>query len=344
MDAVADGLLPAEQAGELVLLVAAWVDPGTTRRDGGAAGEPRGDCRRDPRRARDRPGGARPASWSTCATARATPSTAASEVRIELGRDPHLPLSRSTRRSRRRGIPVPATRRRRRWSSCAPTTARSATRAAATGCPTRRCSTGCCAASTRADAERVRGICETVDFHGGRPWAVEVACWDLVGRALGEPLWRLLGGRRERLARVRLERRAAGAGRARAGASAQLRDARRAGDQAALPPRRLARRRRGRRGRARRRRARRSSIMVDANQGWRMPGDRTPRWDVATAAACARALERARRVLARGAAADRRRRRLRARCGGGRRCGSRPARWCARRTRRATWCSAAAST
>ena len=31
--------------------------------------------------------------------------------------------------------------------------------------------------------------------------------------------------------------------------------------------------------------------MVDANQGWRMPGDLTPRWDVETAAACARALE-----------------------------------------------------
>ena len=32
-------------------------------------------------------------------------------------------------------------------------------------------------------------------------------------------------------------------------------------------------------------------LMVDANQGWRMPGDRQPRWDVATAAQCARALE-----------------------------------------------------
>ncbi len=32
-------------------------------------------------------------------------------------------------------------------------------------------------------------------------------------------------------------------------------------------------------------------LMVDANQGWRMPGDRESRWDVATAAQCARALE-----------------------------------------------------
>src|SRR5205814_7571921 len=43
--------------------------------------------------------------------------------------------------------------------------------------------------------EVVRGVCETVDFHGGRPWVAEVAVWDLIGRALEVPLWRLLGGR-----------------------------------------------------------------------------------------------------------------------------------------------------
>ena len=47
--------------------------------------------------------------------------------------------------------------------------------------------------------EIVREVCETVDFHGGRPWAVEVAVWDLVGKALGAPLWQLLGGRSESL-------------------------------------------------------------------------------------------------------------------------------------------------
>src|SRR5437763_12675702 len=48
--------------------------------------------------------------------------------------------------------------------------------------------------------EAVRELCETVDFHGGRPWTAEVAVWDLVGRALDTPCWRLLGGRQERLA------------------------------------------------------------------------------------------------------------------------------------------------
>ncbi|HEU0195237.1 MAG TPA: enolase C-terminal domain-like protein, partial [Gaiellales bacterium] len=33
------------------------------------------------------------------------------------------------------------------------------------------------------------------------------------------------------------------------------------------------------------------TIMVDVNQGWRMPGDRTPAWDVHTATELARALE-----------------------------------------------------
>src|ERR671935_2591172 len=47
--------------------------------------------------------------------------------------------------------------------------------------------------------EIVREICETVDFHGGRTWTLEVAVWDLVGRALGVPCRQLLGGRSERL-------------------------------------------------------------------------------------------------------------------------------------------------
>src|SRR5438876_2965480 len=47
--------------------------------------------------------------------------------------------------------------------------------------------------------EVVRELCETVDFHHGRPWTVEAAVWDLAGRALGTPCWKLLGGRSERL-------------------------------------------------------------------------------------------------------------------------------------------------
>lgn len=138
--------------------------------------------------------------------------------------------------------------------------------------------------------EVVREICETVDFHGGRPWICEVAVWDLVGRALGQPLWRLLGGRSERLLAY------ASSGELvspdeRARRVAALRDAgvravklrfhaadwrddlavvERVRDEVGLAV----------------------EIMVDANQGWRMPGDTATRWDVATAARCARELER----------------------------------------------------
>jgi D-galactarolactone cycloisomerase len=137
--------------------------------------------------------------------------------------------------------------------------------------------------------EVVREICETVDFHGGRPWTAEVAVWDLAARALEQPLWRLLGGRSERiLAYASSGERVEPVERARrvvalrdGGIRAvklrfndadwrrdvevveQVRDAVGAGVE----------------------------LLVDANQGWRMAGDRRARWDVATATQCARALE-----------------------------------------------------
>jgi D-galactarolactone cycloisomerase len=139
-------------------------------------------------------------------------------------------------------------------------------------------------------SEAIRDVCETVDFHGGRPWAVDVACWDIAGKALGQPLWRVLGGRSERLVAyvstgelVEPDERARRA--------VQLRDAGvRAikvrfhhadwrDDVAVVECVRQAV-------------GTQMQVMVDANQGWRMPGDRTPRWDAPTAIQCARELER----------------------------------------------------
>jgi D-galactarolactone cycloisomerase len=137
--------------------------------------------------------------------------------------------------------------------------------------------------------EVVREICETVDFHGGRPWPVEVAVWDLVGRVLETPCWRLLGGRSERLlayasssepvdpeerARRCVELRNRGI----KAVKLRFRAAEWRADVAMVE-------------RVRDAVGPEFEIMVDANQGWRMPGDRTPRWDVATAMQCARALE-----------------------------------------------------
>ena len=140
--------------------------------------------------------------------------------------------------------------------------------------------------------ETVREICETVDFHGGRPWAVEVAVWDVVGRALEQPVWKLLGGRSERLlayastgepvdASERAERCLALVERGVRAVKLRFSGGDWRADLAVVE-------------RVREAVGERLEIMVDANQGWRMPGDRAPRWDVATAIQCARALEQLR--------------------------------------------------
>ncbi len=137
--------------------------------------------------------------------------------------------------------------------------------------------------------EAVRQICETVDFHGGRPWACEVAVWDLVGRIAGLPLWQLLGGANERLTAYASSGELVDSDE-RTRRCVALRDA---GVRAVKLRFHLddwrndvdvVERVRDAVGPA-------MEIMVDANQGWRMPGDRRRRWDVATAIACARALE-----------------------------------------------------
>ncbi len=137
--------------------------------------------------------------------------------------------------------------------------------------------------------EVVREICETIDFHGSRPWPVEVAVWDLVGRALDQPLWLLLGGRSDRLI-------------AYASSGERVEPKERVARVVALRDRGI----KAVKIRFSHRDWRRDvevveqvrqavgstmQIMVDVNQGWRMPGDlRTP-WDVPTATAVARALE-----------------------------------------------------
>ena len=230
-------------------------------------------------------------------------------------RDAALPLSRSTRRSAPPGIRVPR-------ADQEATVVIVHTDEGVDGrrvgrrrrCPTAALLERLLVGVDPLRTEVVREICETVDFHGGRPWTVEVAVWDLVGkRARTSRCWQLLGGRNERLLAYASSGELVDAGRARAA----LRRARERASRAVkirFHHARLARRRR----RSSRRCARPSAT---GSRSWstrtRAGGCRAtgqPRWDVATAAQCARALERARRLLARGAAADRRRRRLRARC------------------------------
>jgi D-galactarolactone cycloisomerase len=140
------------------------------------------------------------------------------------------------------------------------------------------------------DTEAIHGICETVDFHHGRNWTLEVAVWDLVGRAQGKPHWQLLGGTRDRILAYASSGELVSPGE-RAERCVALRDAGvkavklrlHSGDwRLDLPV--IEAVREAVDGDL--------EIMVDANQGWRMPGDLTPRWDVATASAFASELER----------------------------------------------------
>jgi L-alanine-DL-glutamate epimerase-like enolase superfamily enzyme len=144
---------------------------------------------------------------------------------------------------------------------------------------------------TDVDTAAVHRVIATVDFHHGRNWTLEVAVWDLVGRARGRPVWELLGPSRgepllayastgelvsveERVERC-LALKAAGIRAVKLRLHAEdwrldlpvLASVRAAvGDDLA--------------------------IMVDANQGWRMPGDLTPPWGYDSALELARELER----------------------------------------------------
>ena len=138
--------------------------------------------------------------------------------------------------------------------------------------------------------DKIHGIIETIDFHHGRNWILEVAVWDLVARAHGEPLWRLLGGARENIVAYASSGELTSADE-RVRRCVALRDA---GVRAVklrlhstdwrvdLPVIEAVRAEVGSD----------LEIMVDANQGWRMPGDLTPRWDLSTASEFARELER----------------------------------------------------
>ncbi len=139
------------------------------------------------------------------------------------------------------------------------------------------------------EPEEVHEVLTTVDFHHGRNWTLEIAVWDLLGRARGEPLWRLLGGINGRIGayastgelvstdeRVRrcVALRDAGVRAVKLRLSTDWR--------AAVPLIAAVREAVGSE----------LEIMVDANQGWRMPGDLTPRWSLPEALGFARELER----------------------------------------------------
>jgi L-alanine-DL-glutamate epimerase-like enolase superfamily enzyme len=140
------------------------------------------------------------------------------------------------------------------------------------------------------DLPRHSAVLDNIGFHAGRPWPLDIALWDLAGKIRGEPCWKMMGGRSNRvrayassgvhrrpddmakMARHVVERGFPALkirfGRTRLADDldtlAAVRDA--VGDKLEL--------------------------MVDCNQGWRMPWDTKAPWTVDEALAVARELEK----------------------------------------------------
>lgn len=143
--------------------------------------------------------------------------------------------------------------------------------------------------------ERHYEVLSHINFHYGRCWPLDLALWDLSGKITGEPVWRMLGGRSDR---VRLY-----------ASSGVLRDPPAMADQAERYldegfPAMKVRFSSSTGGRSSWRddvkaleaiRARvggRLELMVDCNQGWRMPWDTVLPWTFKDALAVANELEK----------------------------------------------------
>jgi len=140
------------------------------------------------------------------------------------------------------------------------------------------------------DLGRHGRIIDNLSFHYGRCWPLEVALWDLAGKILGQPVWRMLGGAHGRLACY--------------ASTGTLRDpdatvnAVAAVVDTGFPAVKLRFHRPHWREdvavvqEVRKRLGDTVAIMVDCNQAWRMPWDTEAPWTVKEALACARELEK----------------------------------------------------
>lgn len=137
--------------------------------------------------------------------------------------------------------------------------------------------------------ERHAAVLDNLQFHAGRPWPLDVALWDAAAKLREQPLWRFLGGTSSH---VRVY---ASTG-ARLPAHERAETARRIAD-AGFPAMKLRFHAEDRRDDLAVVRAVRDAVgdrielLVDANQGWRMPWDTSPPWTLAKAQEVARQLQ-----------------------------------------------------
>ena len=138
--------------------------------------------------------------------------------------------------------------------------------------------------------ERHFRVLSNIDFHYGRCWPLDLALWDLAGKILGQPCWKLLGGLSRRVRTY--------------ASSGTLRDPQAQADAAerflalGFPALKLRFHRGDWRDDIRALEAVRARIgeglelLVDCNQGWRMAWDTQGPWSLKDALTVARELER----------------------------------------------------
>jgi D-galactarolactone cycloisomerase len=132
-------------------------------------------------------------------------------------------------------------------------------------------------------------VLDNIDFHYGRCWPLDIALWDLKGKALGQPVFRVLGGRKNKMLAYASTGELAGPEKRAASAQDLLEQGFRAmkirfhhhDPREDIKVVEAVRKAVGDR----------MEIMVDANQGWNMPWDTSPSWDIDRASEVAEVLE-----------------------------------------------------
>ena len=137
--------------------------------------------------------------------------------------------------------------------------------------------------------ERHYRVLDNLSFYYGRAWPLDLALWDLAGKLTGRPVWRMLGGLSDRCLAY-----------ASTGSLRSAEETVELAEQFAARGFKAMKLRFGRPDwrddvavveRVRERLGDRMELMVDCNQGWRMPWDTRPPWRLEQALEVARALE-----------------------------------------------------
>jgi L-alanine-DL-glutamate epimerase-like enolase superfamily enzyme len=138
--------------------------------------------------------------------------------------------------------------------------------------------------------ERHNAVLSNIEFHAGRPWPLDIALWDLAGKIQAKPIWKLVGGKDSKIRAY-----------ASSGVHRLVEDMVKVAQhciEKGFPALKV------RFGRAsldedlevvaaiRAAVGDKLELMVDCNQGWRMPWDIQTPWTVSKAAEVARELEK----------------------------------------------------